>query len=188
MRRRQAHRHDTSTHLRRPRHVMRSRCHTGHGVVVILIAQPRRFHSHASKHAVHGPDAPQQVTYIRIYLITITTSPPASTPSSGSIANNEGSGQTLMDAPSLPKSTPFVATLKRNEVAVVRGDSHSSRSLSSTELMFETTSEKPQVNVGRSTKCLSNHRQQNAAARRGRPRSHLGDGRCCFVAEGYLRW
>ena len=61
MRRRQAHRHDTSTHLRRPRHVMRRRRHTGHGVVVILIAQPRRFHSHGPKHAVDRTDAPQQV-------------------------------------------------------------------------------------------------------------------------------
>ena len=43
---------------------MRTRCHAGHGVVVILIAQPRRFHSHSSKHAVDSTDAPQQVAHV----------------------------------------------------------------------------------------------------------------------------
>ena len=43
---------------------MRTRRDTGHGVVVILIAQPRRFHSHGPKHAVDGTDAPQQVAHV----------------------------------------------------------------------------------------------------------------------------
>ena len=43
---------------------MSRRCRTRHGVVVVVVAQPRRFYSHSSKHAVDRPDAPQQVTYV----------------------------------------------------------------------------------------------------------------------------
>jgi len=43
---------------------MRRRRHAGHGVVIILIVQPRRLGSDGPKHAVDRTDAPQQVTYI----------------------------------------------------------------------------------------------------------------------------
>ena len=78
---------------------------TRHGVVVILIAQPRRLRSHSSKHAVTAPAlrskgrraAPQNHDVAAIIYSFIR------------LNSREGSGQTLGGAP-LPEVEPFVAT------------------------------------------------------------------------------
>ena len=64
MRRRQSNRHDGPAHLRALRHLKRSRCDTRHGVVVMLVAQPRRRYPYSPKHAINTPDAPQQMAHV----------------------------------------------------------------------------------------------------------------------------
>ena len=59
----QAHGDDGPAHLRALRHFMRRRRRARHGVVIMLVAQPRRL-THSSKHAVDRPDALQQVAHI----------------------------------------------------------------------------------------------------------------------------
>jgi hypothetical protein len=66
--------------------------------------------------------------------------------------SNEGSGQMFMEAPSLPKSTLFVATLNLSEDAFVRGLSHASLVRVKYRAGVWDPSEKPHVSEGTSTK------------------------------------
>jgi len=58
-----------------------------------------------------------------------------------------------MEGPSSPKSTPFVATRKRNDVAFVEGLSHASLVGVKKRADVWDPSEKPHLNEGASTKC-----------------------------------
>ena len=59
----------------------------------------------------------------------------------------------FMEAPSLPKSTLFVATLNLSEDAFVGGLSHASRVRVKYRAGVWDPSEKPHLNEGTSTKC-----------------------------------
>ena len=63
------------------------------------------------------------------------------------------SGQIFIEAPSRPKSAPFVATRKRNDVAFVGGLSHASLVGVKKRADVWDPSEKPHLNEGTSTKC-----------------------------------